>query len=257
MRLARLVGAMRRIGVRGSASTRARSPQETHSITTGNDLGRVLPSELGGLRASGPGRLARLRRADFLRRFVEHQLLQYRLEAPAQRGPMVICLDGSGSMQGSKELWGKAVALTLMEIARRERRRCLAIIFSSGSPPFEVELLGKGTHRRSGQRAEVRDDDVMRFAEHFPGGGTDFGPPLERALEAVTEGDYRRGDIVFITDGQATVAEPLLVAHTRTAQAPSVSNPRDTRRRERAPARDRHSLRRRNSRGHRSCLSDT
>ena len=124
---------------------------------------------------------------------------------------MVICLDGSGSMQGAKELWGKAVSLTLMEIARRERRRCLAIIFSSGRQLFEVELLGKaGQTTQIGSRAMVRDDDVLRFAEHFPGGGTEFEPPLERALEAVTEGDYRRGDIVFITDGQAQVGEMLL-----------------------------------------------
>ena len=211
VRLARLVGAMRELAFEARRRRAVRSPQETHSIATGNDLERILPSELGGLRSARHGRLARLRRADFLRRLVERQLLQYRLEAPSARGPMVVCLDGSGSMQGSKELWAKAVALTLMEIARRERRRCLGLIFSSGAQLFEVELLGKRAARGGGgQRAEVRDEDVLRFAEYFPGGGTDFGPPLERALEAVTEGDYRRGDIVFISDGQAPVSDKLL-----------------------------------------------
>ena len=204
-RLARLVGAMRELAFDARRRRAIRSPQETHAVTLGNELSRLLPSELHGL-GGFDRRFARMRRIDFLRRFAERQLLQYRLEAPAERGPMVVCLDGSSSMQGSKELWGKAVALTLMEIARRERRRCLSLIFSSGPVPFEVDLLGTGLR---GRRAKVREEAVLRFAEHFPGGGTEFEPPLNRAIEAVTEGDFRRGDIVFITDGQARVSLEL------------------------------------------------
>lgn len=205
-RLARIVGAMRELAFDARRRRAIRSPQETHAVTLGNELTRVLPSELQGL-GKRQCRFNRARRTEFLRRYSERQLLQYRLEGPADRGPMVVCLDGSSSMQGSKELWGKAVALTLMEIARRERRRCLSLIFSSGSQPFEVDLLGTGLR---GRRARVRDEAVLHFAEHFPGGGTEFEPPLNRALNAVTEGDFRRGDIVFITDGQARVSEALL-----------------------------------------------
>jgi uncharacterized protein with von Willebrand factor type A (vWA) domain len=93
-----------------------------------------------------------------------------------------------------------------MEIARRERRRFLGIIFSSGTPLFECELLEKGR----GVRAKVRDEELLRFAEHFPGGGTSFEEPLTRAVEAVASGRYRRGDIVFITDGEANVSAELL-----------------------------------------------
>ena len=121
---------------------------------------------------------------------------------------MVVCVDGSGSMQGSKELWAKAVALTLMDIARREKRRCLAIVFSSRHQIFEVELLGKRAANHA--RADILDDNLLDFAEYFPGGGTDFEAPLTRALDAVATGDYRRGDIVFITDGQARVSPELL-----------------------------------------------
>jgi len=204
-RLARLVGAMRELAFDARRRRAVRSPQETHAVTLGNELERLLPSELHGLGGHGQ-RFGRVRRIEFRKRFSERQLLQYRLEAPADRGPMVICLDGSSSMQGSKELWGKAVALTLMEIARRERRRCLSLIFSSGTQPFEVDLLGTGLR---GRRAKVREESVLRFAEHFPGGGTEFEPPLTRAIDAVTEGEYRRGDIVFITDGQARVSDEL------------------------------------------------
>ncbi|MCG8419135.1 MAG: VWA domain-containing protein [Proteobacteria bacterium] len=201
--LAKLVGAFREVAFEARRKRVVRSPQELHSVGTGSHLDRLLPSELLGLpRHQGALHL------EFLRRLAEGQLLEYELHAASSRGPMVVCVDGSGSMHGSKELWAKAVALTLMEIARREKRRCLAIVFSSGHQLFEVELLGKSGRSRG--RAAVHDENVLSFAEYFPGGGTDFEQPMRRALEAVANGDYRRGDIVFITDGYAHVSDQLV-----------------------------------------------
>ncbi|GAB4511398.1 MAG: hypothetical protein Tsb0020_29170 [Haliangiales bacterium] len=201
--LAKLVGAFREVAFEARRKRVARSPQTLHAIGAGDHLDRLLPSELLGL----PAHRGPLHR-DFVRRLVEGQLLEYELHGASSRGPMVVCVDGSGSMQGSKEIWAKAVALTLMEIARREKRRCLAIVFSAGHALFEVELLG-GQSRWNG-RAQVLDDNVLSFAEHFPGGGTDFEQPLARALDAVATGTFRRGDIVFITDGHAHVSDALV-----------------------------------------------
>ena len=206
-RLARLLGAFREVAAEARRKKVVQAPQETHSVSLGAELEHLLPAEMLGLRNHTGSALGTALRLDFLRKFTEKQLLQYRLQAPASRGPIVVCLDGSGSMQGSKELWGKAVALTLMDIARRERRRCLAIIFSCGEALFEIDLLQR---RRVGERASVDTDELLRFAEHFPAGGTDFEPPLERAIEAVTAGDHRRGDVVFITDGFAPVSDTLV-----------------------------------------------
>lgn len=201
--LARLTGAFKDVALEARKKRVSRAPQETHAIETGRQLERVLPSELLAMK---PER--RALHLDFVRRFIEGQLLQYQLEGPAQRGPMVVCVDGSGSMHGPKEIWSKAVALTLMEIARREKRRCLALVFSSGSALFEVELLSKRTARG---RPQANIEEVLRFAEHFPGGGTDFEEPLTRALDLVVgDGRYRRGDIVFITDGEAHVSDALI-----------------------------------------------
>lgn len=202
--LAKLVGAFREVAFEARRKRLSSAPQELHQVQMGSDLGRLLPSELLGLSRSRPG----LHR-DFLRKLVEGELLQYQLQGAAERGPMVLCVDGSGSMSGSKELWAKAVSLTLMEIARRQKRRALALVFSAGHELFEVELLG--ARKRGRARAAVLDDEVLRFAEHFPGGGTDFEEPLRRAMEAVcSKGNYRRGDIVFITDGEAQVSADFL-----------------------------------------------
>src|SRR5262249_54823077 len=43
------------------------------------------------------------------------------------------------------------------------------------------------------------------LAEYFPGGGTDFQKPLAAALDCLRRAPHRRGDIVFITDGECRV----------------------------------------------------
>lgn len=199
--LAKLTGAFKDVAHEARKQKISRAPQTAHAVNTGSDLAHLLPSEWPGLDKKRSGV-----HLDFLRRFVEGKLLQYDLRAPADRGPIVVCVDGSGSMTGSKEIWAKAVALTLMEIARKERRRCLGIIFSDGQSPFEVELLSQ----RSAKSMTVQKNAVLSFAEHFPGGGTAFEPPLRLAVTAVTEGKYRNGDVVFITDGEAPISQPYL-----------------------------------------------
>ena len=124
---------------------------------------------------------------------------------------MVVCLDGSSSMAGDKEIWSKAVALTLLDIAQRQRRLFRSIAFSSADMPLQVLEL----NRRQRYHAEV--PKVLELAEYFPGGGTDFQKPLSAALECLQESPYRRGDIVFITDGECRV-DPAWLAEFRGAK---------------------------------------
>ena len=107
---------------------------------SGRKLSRLLPHELVSLQHP-------LLRRDFIRRFVDNELLQYDLRGvEAQgKGPLIVCLDGSSSMLGDKEVWAKALTLTLLEIARRERRRFRAICFSSADAPlYSVDLRYAG-----------------------------------------------------------------------------------------------------------------
>jgi uncharacterized protein with von Willebrand factor type A (vWA) domain len=46
---------------------------------------------------------------------------------------------------------------------------------------------------------------VLDLAEYFPGGGTDYHKPLSAALDCLRQAKHRRGDIVFITDGECRV----------------------------------------------------
>ena len=115
------------------------------------------------------------------------------------KGPVVVCLDGSSSMRGDKEVWAKALTLTLLEIARRQRRLFRSICFSSADTPLQILDLNPR------ERYEVEMDKVMELAEYFPGGGTDFEKPLDAARECVRQSRFKRGDIVFITDGECQV----------------------------------------------------
>ena len=46
----------------------------------------------------------------------------------------------------------------------------------------------------------------MDLAEYFPGGGTDFQKPLDAALECLQKSRYKKGDVIFITDGECQVS---------------------------------------------------
>ncbi len=193
-KLATMVGRMKPQALALRRKNGERATDEVFEVSIGAELSRLLPHELLSLQHP-------LLRQDFIRRLVDNELLQYHLRGvEAQgKGPLIVCLDGSSSMQGDKEVWAKALTLTLLEIARRERRRFRAICFSSADAPlYSVELNTR-------VRAEADLDKVLELAEYFPGGGTDFEKPLDAALACIQESRSQWGDIVFITDGACQV----------------------------------------------------
>jgi len=180
-----------------------RGSSEAYDIERGADLGRIIPSELVALNHP-------LLKQEFYRRVLEGEVLQYRLREDEQKGkgPMVVCIDVSSSMQGDKELWAKAVGLTLMDIARRQRRLFRAVLFSSGEGTMRVIDLNRE------RRYEPELNKVIEMAEYFPGGGTDFQQPIDAAVALLEDRKLKRGDIVMITDGECQVA-PEWLAHLR------------------------------------------
>lgn len=197
--LARLVGRFKQDARALRRKTLDRGVTEAYDIERGADLGRLIPSELLALHHPQL-------RADFQRRLLEGAVLQYRLREDEQKGkgPMVVCIDVSSSMQGDKELWAKAVSLTLMDIARRQRRLFRAVLFSSG--PESMRVIDLNRERR--YQPELAK--VMELAEYFPGGGTDFQAPIDAAIELIADKKLKRGDIVVITDGECQVAPEWL-----------------------------------------------
>ena len=199
--LARLVGRFKQDARALRRRTLDRGVAEAYDVERGNELGRLIPAELVAMHHPGL-------RADFLRRLLEGEILQYRLREDEQKGkgPMVVCIDVSSSMQGDKELWAKAVSLTLMDIARRNRRLFRAVLFSSG--PESLRVLDLNNVRR--YQPEL--PKVLEMAEYFPGGGTDFQTPIDAAVALLEDKKLKRGDIVVITDGECSVAPEWLAS---------------------------------------------
>jgi uncharacterized protein with von Willebrand factor type A (vWA) domain len=194
-KLARMAGRMKLQSVALRKKVFERASEEVLEVEQGDSLHRLLPHELLSLHHP-------LLRKDFYRRFLDQELIQYSLRGVEEKGkgPMVVCLDGSSSMSGDKEIWSKAVALTLLDIARRQRRLFRSICFSSAETPLQVLDMNPR------DRYQVDSKTVMDLAEYFPGGGTDFQTPLNAALDCLREARFKTGDIIFITDGECQVS---------------------------------------------------
>ncbi len=194
-KLARMVGRMKFYAMALRKKVFERASEEVLEVERGDSLHRLLPHELLSLHHP-------VLRKDFQRRFLDQELIQYSLRGVEEKGkgPMIVCLDGSSSMVGDKEIWSKAVTLTLLEIARRQRRLFRSICFSSAETPLQVLDMNPR------DRYDVETKKVMDLAEYFPGGGTDFQRPLDAALDCLKQSRFKKGDIIFITDGECQVA---------------------------------------------------
>jgi len=198
-KLARMVGRMKLSALAIRKKVFERSSEELLEVEQGDALHRLLPHELLSLHHP-------ILRKDFYRRFLNQELIQYSLRGVEEKGkgPMIVCLDGSSSMSGDKEIWSKAVTLTLLEIARKQRRLFRSICFSSAETPLQVLDMNPR------DRYEVETKTVMDLAEYFPGGGTDFQTPIDAAIELIADKKLKRGDIVVITDGECQVTPEWL-----------------------------------------------
>ena len=193
-KLARMVGRMKFHAQALRKKVFERSSEELLEVEQGDALHRLLPHEMLSLHHS-------VLRKDFYRRFLDQELIQYSLRGIEEKGkgPMIVCLDGSSSMSGDKEIWSKAVTLTLLEIARKQRRLFRSICFASADTPLQVLDMNPR------DRYQVEAKTIMDLAEYFPGGGTDFQKPIDAALDCLRESRFKKGDIVFITDGECQV----------------------------------------------------
>lgn len=203
--IAQLAGRMTRIALEKRRSKIKQEPSEVASVESGRDLARVLPVELALV--GHP-----ILKLDFFRRFTEGNLLQCHLEGKDRegRGPIVTCLDSSGSMLGPKEIWSKAVTLALFQVAARERRAFACIHFGSADELKLFEFLPDARNAPAVTVAEM--------AAFFFGGGTDFERPLSVAVEVMDKDAFTCGDVVFVTDGECGVSGEFLEKFRRKRQ---------------------------------------
>ncbi|MER6913975.1 VWA domain-containing protein [Streptomyces sp. NPDC000594] len=199
-----LIGRFRIMAVGERARRVEHAPGELVGITLGDDLSRLVPSELPNLAVPAL-------RAVFAARYAEAGLMLYdsRGEQNTGQGAIIACIDTSYSMElplgadgTTGEAWAKACALALLDQARQSKRDFVGILFGSATE--------RSVHRFPAATVPPISD-VIDFAETFFAGGTDFETPLTAAADLLekefNEAGRARGDIVFITDGECEVSE--------------------------------------------------
>lgn len=200
--LVAMAGRVRRIALQKRASVIRETREAIVGVTVGDDLARALPNELVLLAAPATRPL-------FFRKLVEGQLLQHERQGEERLGggPIVICLDGSGSMAGGKEVWSKAVMLAYLAIAERECRDVLVCQFGEAGQQRVFELLYRTAPR------EVTRERVLDAVECFlDAGGTDLEGPLRWAASKIrpAAGAFARADVVALTDAETSFTPAFL-----------------------------------------------
>jgi len=112
-----------------------------------------------------------------------------------ERGPIILCVDTSGSMQGAPENIAKAVVLEALRTAHREKRGCLLIAFGGPDEVIEREL-------RPAERPQDGLDALLELLGQSFDGGTDVQAPIERAVQRVHEARWSGADLLIVSDGE-------------------------------------------------------
>ena len=143
----------------------------------------------------------------------ELSILKYEGESPKERGPLIVMIDESGSMSGSRNTLARAIAVASVHIARKDDREVTVIGFD-GAVSSVYEFSGSKAYEcvprsRSGEkRAVALDRAITYLATIQPSGGTSFDAPLREAMR-IHEGK-KRADFIFITDGWCTISPDVL-----------------------------------------------
>jgi uncharacterized protein with von Willebrand factor type A (vWA) domain len=186
-RICELAGRYRRVAMSKQRQKATHGLDDMVGVTLDGDLGKLLPVELAKLAIHEL-------EMDTLRRIVERQAMcrDYRGYEPVAKGPVIVVVDESGSMQGQKVHTAKALALALAWVARHQKR-WISLVAYSGSTGERLLALPPG-----------RWDEMalMDWLCAFIGGGSHLDVPLREMPDYYRRLNAPRGktDLIFVTD---------------------------------------------------------
>lgn len=180
------------VSVGGKMSVEHGAPSDIEGVTMGNDITALLPMEMAIM---SDDQLSNL----FAYRFATRRLQTFRYKSnmmkqarrvevrkARQKGPMIVCLDTSGSMQGQPEKIASSLIIKLLQVALRQERDLLLVAFSTTSKLFDV------------RRNRTRFFDFLRKE---CGGDTDGTQMLQAVMHTIAENPaYGSADVLLISD---------------------------------------------------------
>ncbi|GAB4132460.1 MAG: hypothetical protein OHK0045_19450 [Raineya sp.] len=173
--------------------------EEIAGIYQNNYLPTVLPSEMAYL-------VDETTEMIFWKKYVEQELLSFRFQGKKlitsnkvqhireqkvrkkEKGPFIICVDTSGSMEGLPEQIAKTLCFAILKIAAKENRKAYLINFSVGIKTINLLDLANSM------------DLLVEFLTMSFHGGTDAAPALIEAISMLQTKDYKEADVLMISD---------------------------------------------------------
>ncbi|UTC65786.1 VWA domain-containing protein [Treponema sp. OMZ 788] len=176
---------------------------EISGLRLSNEISAALPSELALYKNSRTKKY-------FMLKFAQKQLLSYAYERDnpilreqitqekilveksdnEPKGPIIICVDTSGSMHGAPEQIAKTVTFALAKIAMNEKRSCYLISFSTGIETLDLSSF-KGADALS---------KLVQFLRMSFNGGTDAAPALTHAVKQLQTNEWKNADVLMVSD---------------------------------------------------------
>lgn len=195
-RICELAGRYRRLAQSKQRQKTAHGLDDVVGVTLDGDVGRLLPVELAKLTVPEL-------ELDVLRRLVERQVMcrEHKGVVTVGKGPILVVVDESGSMQGEKVETAKALALAMAWIARRQRRWCGLIAYSGDSGERLLALP-----------AGRWDEGLLaEWLLGFLGAGSSLDVPLQEMPDYYQRIGAPAGqtDVLFITDAVCRVPRDI------------------------------------------------
>lgn len=165
--------------------------EEICDVEQGADLARLLPSET--MLMADPETETLL-----FKKLHERQAMQYRMRGSekADQGPIVVMLDGSVSMEGTRHEWAAAVGLALLEVAAMQDRSLALVHFGGGPKPIlksDVIASPRG----------ITLEKLIEMVTYWGNSGTNIQGSLDWVGENLlkTEQCLEGADVLLVTDG--------------------------------------------------------
>lgn len=193
------------------------SKAEIVGVHESDDLANMLSSEASLLADTGTEAL-------FLKKYADKQLMTFRYEErhlkpskdiltevyqrvrEKEKGPFIICVDTSESMEGRPEEIAKVLCLGVLKMAMHQNRRAYLINFSRGIQTLDLYDIAESV------------DEVAAFLRMSFYGGTDATLALYEALRQLAKEDYRDADVLMVSDFIMYKIEDDVISQIRHSQ---------------------------------------
>ncbi|MEI0477107.1 VWA domain-containing protein [Brachyspira pulli] len=174
------------------------SEEEIVGITYSKDIHNILPQEklllaegvletLFGVKYF-ENRLLTFKKEGYIDSYYDMDIEEeIQVKEENKKGPIIICVDTSGSMKGVPETVAKAITLYLASRAMKQKRDCYLINFSTQIKT--IDLTYPNTI-----------DNLIDFLRLSFNGGTNPIPALRHAIKTMNSKNYKKSDLLFISD---------------------------------------------------------